>query len=256
MVAMFRRLLSLLVITLTLNAAVDSQEPAGGTKVPPLRSSDLAGLRLRGIGPATMSGRFVDMDVVESNPVHHVCRLGDGRHVSHHRQRHHVGAGVRARSGALDRRRRDLSARSQHHLGRHRRARQSAERELGRRRLQDHRRRQDVDQRRPQDLDAHRPHRHSPIESRRSSTWPRRDRCGDPAANAGSIARWTAARRGSARCTWTTTPASPTWRWIRSIRTCSMPRRISAAEPRSASTAAVPAARSGRAPTPAPRGRS
>src|SRR5687767_12712272 len=37
---------------------------AGG----PLRSSDLAGLRLRGIGPATMSGRFVDMDVVESNP--------------------------------------------------------------------------------------------------------------------------------------------------------------------------------------------
>jgi photosystem II stability/assembly factor-like uncharacterized protein len=26
------------------------------------------GLRLRGIGPATMSGRFVDMDVVESNP--------------------------------------------------------------------------------------------------------------------------------------------------------------------------------------------
>ena len=31
-------------------------------------SSDLAGLRLRGIGPATMSGRFVDMDVVESNP--------------------------------------------------------------------------------------------------------------------------------------------------------------------------------------------
>src|SRR5688500_17457277 len=33
-----------------------------------LRSTDLAGLRLRGIGPATMSGRFVDMDVVESNP--------------------------------------------------------------------------------------------------------------------------------------------------------------------------------------------
>src|SRR5687768_17998357 len=33
-----------------------------------LQTSDLAGLRLRGIGPATMSGRFVDMDVVESNP--------------------------------------------------------------------------------------------------------------------------------------------------------------------------------------------
>jgi len=35
---------------------------------PALQSSDLAGLRLRGIGPATMSGRFVDMDVVEANP--------------------------------------------------------------------------------------------------------------------------------------------------------------------------------------------
>ena len=33
-----------------------------------LRASDLAGLRLRNIGPANMSGRFVDMDVVESNP--------------------------------------------------------------------------------------------------------------------------------------------------------------------------------------------
>src|SRR5215813_3255569 len=33
-----------------------------------LRSSDLAGLRLRNIGPAAMSGRFVDIDVVESNP--------------------------------------------------------------------------------------------------------------------------------------------------------------------------------------------
>jgi photosystem II stability/assembly factor-like uncharacterized protein len=33
-----------------------------------LRSSDLSGLRLRNIGPATMSGRFVDMDVVESDP--------------------------------------------------------------------------------------------------------------------------------------------------------------------------------------------
>ena len=35
---------------------------------PVLQGSDPAGLRLRNIGPATMSGRFVDMDVVESNP--------------------------------------------------------------------------------------------------------------------------------------------------------------------------------------------
>src|SRR5687767_15537684 len=36
---------------------------------PPLRAADLAGLRLRNIGPANMSGRFVDMDVVESDPL-------------------------------------------------------------------------------------------------------------------------------------------------------------------------------------------
>ena len=57
-----RRFLSLVVIAFTLTIGVESQAP------PALQSSDLAGLRLRGIGPATMSGRFVDMDVVESNP--------------------------------------------------------------------------------------------------------------------------------------------------------------------------------------------
>src|SRR5687768_18357793 len=71
---MFRRFLSLVVIATAIAIApqaglksrlyvqVEAQASAS------LRSSDLAGLRLRGIGPATMSGRFVDMDVVESNP--------------------------------------------------------------------------------------------------------------------------------------------------------------------------------------------
>lgn len=45
-----------------------AQQPAAGTAAAPLRASDVPGLRLRSIGPATMSGRFVDMDVVESNP--------------------------------------------------------------------------------------------------------------------------------------------------------------------------------------------
>jgi photosystem II stability/assembly factor-like uncharacterized protein len=35
---------------------------------PTIESIDLAGLRLRNIGPATMSGRVVDMDVVEADP--------------------------------------------------------------------------------------------------------------------------------------------------------------------------------------------
>ena len=34
----------------------------------PFRTADLGGLKLRSIGPASMSGRVVDMDVVESNP--------------------------------------------------------------------------------------------------------------------------------------------------------------------------------------------
>ena len=129
-----------------------------------LQSSDLAGLRFRGIGPATMSGRFVDMDVVESNPfTMYVASATGGMYRTtdngvtwapvFEREAVHsigdvaiyqpdpniiwVGTGERAN-------------------------RQSVE--LGRRRLQDHRRREDVDQRRPQDLHAHRPHRHAPVE--------------------------------------------------------------------------------------------
>ena len=54
----------LVAVTLSLLATVPlpARQPAA------LQSSDLAGLRLRNIGPATMSGRVVDMDVVESDP--------------------------------------------------------------------------------------------------------------------------------------------------------------------------------------------
>lgn len=44
------------------SAAANAQAPSS------LAASDLAGLRLRSIGPASMSGRVIDMDVVESNP--------------------------------------------------------------------------------------------------------------------------------------------------------------------------------------------
>ena len=203
-----------------------------------------------------MSGRFVDMDVVEANPYTMYVGVFDRRHLSHHRQRRHVGAGVRARSGALDRRRGDLSTGSEHHLGGHRRARESAERELGRRHLQEHRRRQDLDQRRPQDLDAHRAHRHSPVESgdrlrggagigvgsrRRSRAVSDDGRRQDVATHAacGRRHRRHRCRDGLARSQ------------------CVVCRVVSAAtHARSASTAAVPAARSGRARTQAPPGRS
>ncbi len=68
---MFRRQFLSLVVIAVLIASV---EQAGlktrlyAQSSTTLQSSDLAGLRLRNIGPATMSGRFVDMDVVESNP--------------------------------------------------------------------------------------------------------------------------------------------------------------------------------------------
>ncbi len=57
---MMRRILTLLaLLALALPAGIGAQ---------PLASSQLSGLRLRNIGPATMSGRFVDLDVVESDP--------------------------------------------------------------------------------------------------------------------------------------------------------------------------------------------
>ena len=67
---MFRRQFLSLVVIATAIVAM----PQAGLKTrlyaqsAGLQAGDLAGLRLRGIGPATMSGRFVDMDVVESNP--------------------------------------------------------------------------------------------------------------------------------------------------------------------------------------------
>ena len=55
-------LLVAVVLALLDTVPLPARQPAA------LQSSDLAGLRLRNIGPATMSGRVVDMDVVESDP--------------------------------------------------------------------------------------------------------------------------------------------------------------------------------------------
>ena len=166
---MFRRQFLSLVVIVAIAAtaktvALQTPDQPSNVQTPGLQASDLAGLRLRGIGPATMSGRFVDMDVVESNPyTMYVASSTGGMYRTtdngitwapvFEREAVHsigdvaiyqpdpniiwVGTGERAN-------------------------RQSVE--LGRRRLQEHRRREDVDQRRPQDLDAHRPHRHSPVE--------------------------------------------------------------------------------------------
>ena len=54
------RLSRILAASLLCAAAVPAQSPYS--------AADLSGLRLRNIGPAAMSGRVVDMDVVESDP--------------------------------------------------------------------------------------------------------------------------------------------------------------------------------------------
>jgi photosystem II stability/assembly factor-like uncharacterized protein len=54
---------SLLTVLLIVSPATAQQN------MPLLQSADLAGLHVRTIGPANMSGRFVDMDVVESDPL-------------------------------------------------------------------------------------------------------------------------------------------------------------------------------------------
>lgn len=65
-----RRPLSLLSLAVCLAAAllVRRGPIARAQSTPALTSADFSGLRFRNIGPAAMSGRFVDMDVVESNP--------------------------------------------------------------------------------------------------------------------------------------------------------------------------------------------
>jgi photosystem II stability/assembly factor-like uncharacterized protein len=61
------RILSLAVVCVMFAAAAAIRDDGAAAQAA-LSSSDLSGLRLRTIGPATMSGRFVDMDVVESDP--------------------------------------------------------------------------------------------------------------------------------------------------------------------------------------------
>ena len=196
-----RHFLAALVLAVLATVPLPARQPAA------LQSSDLAGLRLRNIGPATMSGRVVDMDVVESDPytmyvassTGGVFRTTDNgvtwTPVFEREAVHSVG---------------DIAVFQpdpEHHLGRHRRTRQPPERRLGRRRLQVDRCRQDVDQRRPEGEPAHRPHRPASRPTPTSPTWRRRARSGARAAIAGSTSRATAAAPGRARCTSTTTPA-------------------------------------------------
>ncbi len=141
------------------------------------------------------------------------------RRVEDHQRRHHLDAGLPERGHLLDRRGGDRSEEPQHHLGRHRRSQQPAQRRLRRRHLSQRRCRPDVAEPRPEDLGAHRPHRH------RSARFERRLRGGlrpaveRRAASAASTRPPTAARAGR-RCSRSArTPASATSPSIRAIPT-------------------------------------
>ncbi len=63
-----RRVAAVVWLAIMMGPGLDARFAAQAPRPQALAASDLAALRLRNIGPATMSGRFVDMDVVESDP--------------------------------------------------------------------------------------------------------------------------------------------------------------------------------------------
>ena len=104
----------------------------------------MAGLRLRSIGPALMSGRVVGFAVHPDDRSHYYVARRLRRRVEDDQRRHHLDAGLRQRGVVLDRLRDARPEEPARRLGRHRREQQPAQRRLRRRRLQVDRRRQDA----------------------------------------------------------------------------------------------------------------
>ena len=203
-----------------------------------------------------MGGRVDDIAVDENNPVHLLCRIRHRRHLEDHQQRHDLDADLRQVSGVVDRRHRARAVEPEHHLRRHRRAEQPPELVVRRRRLQVDRRRQGIRVRRAEGNADHRPRRRPPEGSEhrlcRGGRAPVRT---EPRARAlqdhrrrqdldehevhRQRHRLHRRRHGSLES-----------------RTCCLPRRTSGGASRGASTAAGPAADSGRRPTAGRPGRS
>ena len=115
---------------------------------------------------------------------------------------------------------------SERRLGRHRRGvGHPAERRHGRRHLQVHRRRQDVEEHGARRDRPHRAHPHRIRRTRNVVYVCALGRATGPQQERGVFRRRTAARPGSACCSWTRTPAAPACRWTRRIRTCCSPAR-------------------------------
>ena len=115
-----------------------------------------------------MGGRVDDLAVLESNPaVFYVGTATGGLWKTVNNGTTWTVLLRRPRRRRLDRRHRDQSQRRQHGVGRQRREQQPAERVVGQRHLQVHRRRRDVEAHGPAHLEAHRPHHRRSGRSRR-----------------------------------------------------------------------------------------
>ena len=228
-------------------AAAASAQPKAATLTP----DHLKGFEFRNIGPAIMGGRIDDFAVVESRtrPLFYV---GDRR--GRNPGRRSTTASPRSsRSSTTRWSRRSATSRShrptRRSSTRDRRAEQPPVVVLGQRRLQVARRRQDAGAPRARGDAPHRPHGRAPDESRRRLRRGARAALG---AEQGARALPDDGRRQDldrTRSSSTRTPASSTWRSIPRARDRSTPRPTSGGARRSASTAADPAARSGRPST-------
>jgi len=123
---------SVLLILLPLAALAGGQEEKG-TEEGKLNAGTFAGLKLRCIGPALMSGRISDI-------------LENGQ------RRHHLDTDLRPLRLLLDRLRHRRPQQPPGRLGRNGREQQPAQRRLGRRSLQEPRRRQELQERRPEEV--------------------------------------------------------------------------------------------------------
>ena len=227
-----------------------------GQEQAPLQTQALNALPWRHIGPAAFGGRIDDVEAVADDPpIIFVGAASGGIFKT-------VNNGVTwtpvfdADGGiALDRRHRDRAVRSEHRLGRHRRAEQPPELVVGRRRLQVARRRRDLDAHGPARDAPHRPHRHSSAQSRDVVFVAALGHLWGPNAERGLYRTKTAARPGSRCCRSTPTPAWSTSRSTATAARCSPP-RTSGGAAAGDSSAAGRAARCIARSTAATRGRS
>ena len=131
----------------------------------------------RGHQPVRVAALPADRTGVDVGPDHRPRRLRAEpldllrrhrarRRVENHQRRHHLRGAVPGAGADLDRRHHGVAEQSGSGVGRHRRVEQPPEHELGRRRLQVGRRRQDVAQHGPENLALHQPHRHRPAQQR------------------------------------------------------------------------------------------